>query len=68
MFMAALFTIAKSSINNQMSINNQTDKENVAHIYKGEGNGTPLQISYLRNPMIRGAWHATIHRVAKNWI
>ena len=31
----------------------------------GEGNGNPLQYSYLRNPMDRGAWPATVHRVAK---
>ena len=31
----------------------------------GEGNGNPLQCSYLRNPMDRGAWPATAHRVAK---
>ena len=32
----------------------------------GEGNGNPLQYSCLRNPMDRGAWWATIHRVAKS--
>ena len=31
----------------------------------GEGNGNPLQYSCLGNPMDRGAWQATIHRVAK---
>ena len=25
----------------------------------GEGNGNPLQYSYLGNPMARGAWQAT---------
>ena len=25
-------------------------------IYSGEGNGNPLQYSYLENPMDRGAW------------
>ena len=30
----------------------------------GEGNGNPLQYSYLGNPMDRGAWWATIHGVA----
>ena len=24
--------------------------------FSGEGNGTPLQYSYLENPMDRGAW------------
>ena len=32
----------------------------------GEGNGNPLQSSYLENPMDRGAWQATVHRVAKS--
>ena len=28
-----------------------------------EGNGTPLQYSFLENPMDRGAWQATVHAV-----
>ena len=32
----------------------------------GGGNGNPLQISCLENPMHRGAWQATVHRVAKS--
>ena len=32
----------------------------------GEGNGYPLQYSYLGNFMDRGAWRATVHGVAKN--
>ena len=31
----------------------------------GEGNGYPPQYSYLENPMDRGAWQATVHRVAR---
>ena len=27
----------------------------------GEGNGNPLQYSFLENPMDRGAWSATVH-------
>ena len=34
----------------------------------GEGNGNPLQSSYLGYPMDRGAWWATVHGVAKSWI
>ena len=30
----------------------------------GGGNGNPLQYSCLGNPMDRGAWRATVHRVA----
>ena len=31
----------------------------------GEGNGNPLQLFCQGNPMDRGAWQATVHRVAK---
>ena len=33
----------------------------------GEGSDNPLQCSCLANPMDRGAWWATVHRVAKSW-
>ena len=32
----------------------------------GEGNGNPLYIPCLENPMKRGAWRTTVHRVAKS--
>ena len=32
----------------------------------GEGNGNPLQYSYLENPRDGGAWWATVHGVAKS--
>ena len=32
----------------------------------GEGNGNPLQYSYRDNPMDRGAWQTTVHRVTKS--
>ena len=32
----------------------------------GEGNGKPLQCSCLENPMDRGAWQATVHKVTKS--
>ena len=31
----------------------------------GGGHGNPLQYSCLENPMDRGAWQATVHRVSK---
>ena len=31
----------------------------------GDGHGNPLQYSWLRNPMDRGAWQATVHMVSK---
>ena len=32
-----------------------------------EGNGNPLQYSWLENPTDRGTWRATVHGVAKRW-
>ena len=32
----------------------------------GAGHGNPLQYSCLENPRDRGAWWATVHRVAKS--
>ena len=31
------------------------------------GNGNPLQYSCPENPMDRGAWWATVHRVTESW-
>ena len=30
-----------------------------------EGNGNPLQYSYLENPMDRGAWQVIVHGVVR---
>ena len=32
----------------------------------GGGHGNTLQYSCLENPMDRGAWQATVHRITKN--
>ena len=32
----------------------------------GEGNANPLEYYCLQNPMDRGTWWATVHRVAKS--
>ena len=32
----------------------------------GGGHGNPLQYSCLENPMDRGAWQATVHRVSES--
>ena len=34
--------------------------------FPGGGYGNPFQYSWQGNPMDRGAWWATVHRVAKN--
>ena len=33
----------------------------------GRGHVNPLYYPCLENPMDRGAWWATVHRVAKSW-
>ena len=33
----------------------------------GEGNGNPLQYSYLENPMDVEAWCITVHGISKSW-
>ena len=34
--------------------------------FPGGGHGNPLQYSNLENSIDRGAWQATVHRVAKS--
>ena len=34
--------------------------------FPGGGQGNPFQYSCLENPMDRGAWWATVHRVAES--
>ena len=31
------------------------------------GQGNPLQHSFLENPLDRGGWWATVHRVTESW-
>ena len=38
----------------------------VSTALSGEGNGNPLQYSYLENSMDRGAWRATVHGFAES--
>ena len=33
----------------------------------GEGNGNPFQYYCLENPVDRGAWRTSIHRVTHSW-
>ena len=33
--------------------------------FPGGGHGNPLQYSCLENPMDRGAWRATVHKVTE---
>ena len=38
---------------------------NISNPSDGEGNGNPLQYSFLENPMDGGAWWAAVHGVAE---
>ena len=33
----------------------------------GVGSSNPIQYSCMENPMDRGAWKTTVHRVVKSW-
>ena len=46
---------------------NSGDKGSVPELGSspGEGNGNPPQYSCLGNPMDKGTWWATVHRIAK---
>ena len=35
-------------------------------ISPGGGHGNPLQVSCLEDPIYRGAWRATVHRIAES--
>ena len=43
----------------------ETWVQSLAGKIPGEGNGNPLQYSYLGNPIVRGAWWATVYGVAE---
>ena len=50
---------------------NTGDMRNIGSVSRlgrspGGGHGNPLQYSCLKNPKDRGAWWATVHRVAKS--
>ena len=34
--------------------------------FPGEGHGNPLQYSFMENPMDRGAWWVTVHKVTES--
>ena len=50
-----------------MQVQSLEDWEDQSGRSPGRGHGNPLQYSCLENPMDRGAWWATVHRVTKSW-
>ena len=71
MFIAALFLIAKTSQvkNPPANAGDIRDVGLISGLGKSRGgeHGNPLEYSCLENPIDRGAWWATVHRVAKSW-
>ena len=66
------YKIRKKGFPNSSVVKNPTDNaEDVGSIPGSgrspeEGNGDPLQYSCLENPMDRGAWQTTVHRVTRD--
>ena len=60
-----------SVVKNQVVIQDTTYNTRDAYLISGsgrspeEGNGNPLDYSYLRNPMDRGSWWTTFHGVSR---
>ena len=57
--------VGKSLLANAEDIRDESSIPGSGKI-SGEGNGNPLQYSYLENSMDRGDWWAIVHRVAKS--
>jgi len=55
-----------SVVKNPLSNAGDTDLITGLGSSPGEGNDNPLQCSCLGSPTDRGAWRATVHRVAKS--
>ena len=54
-----------SVVNNPPARGGDVDLISGSRRSPGEGNGNPLQHSYLGNPMDGGAWQVTAHGVPK---
>ena len=55
-----------SVVKNPLSTAGDTDLITGLGSSPGKGNDNPLHCSCLGSPMDRGAWRATVHRVAKS--
>ena len=64
-FVSQLALVVKNLLTNARDIRN-TGSIPGSRGSPGGRHGNPLQNSYLENPMDRGAWLATVHRVAKS--
>ena len=60
------FSVVNSSPANAGYIRNAVSETPGLGRSPGEGRGNPLYYSCLENPMDRGAWRVTVHRVTKS--
>ena len=63
-----ILNISEEVSDGKVSVYNAGDPGSIPGLGRspGEGNGNPLQYSYLENPMDGGVWRATDHGVAKS--
>ena len=64
---ASLIAVSKESACNTGDAGDAGDMGSITGLGRSPagGNGSPLQHSFLKNPMDRGAWQATVHGVAR---
>ena len=58
--------ISPSNLDSSLCFTQLGISHDVLCIY-GKENGSPLQYSYLENPVDGGAWWAAVHRIARSW-
>ena len=58
--------LSASSLNNPTKRHKRHEFDLWVGKIPGVGNSNPLQYAYLGNPRDRGAWQATVHRVAES--
>ena len=58
--------ISSSGSESKVSACNAGDPGSIPQLgrFPGEGNGNPLEYSFLENPMDSGGWRATVHGVS----
>ena len=63
------FQVMRVAENPPAKVGNSGDSGLIPGLGRSPGgeNGNPLQYSCLKNPRDRGAWWATVHRVAQSW-
>ena len=54
------FLCKLQGLDGKESYYNEGDLDSITRVTKGEGNGYPLQYSFLENSIDRGAWKATV--------